>query len=307
MQRRRDEVVAERVHRHQRGQTDRVAEVVRVDAARERRARGRLSGDVADLVLAAQRPADEREHQPGEVGATSDAADDHVRVGVRELELLHRLLPDHGLVQEHVVEHGAERVVGVLALRRHFHGLGDRDPERARRVAGLRAAGLGAIRRRAVHGRAPGLHHRAPVGLLVVAGTDHVDLALEPEERARERQRRTPLARAGLGDEVRDPGLRVLVGLRHGRVRLVRAGGRDALVLVEELRGRAEGLLEAMRAEQRRRAPQPVRVTHGVGDRDLRLAAHLLPDQGHREQRRQVLRTGGLAGAGVQRRQWLTR
>ena len=174
-------------------------------------------------------------------------------------------------------------------------------------VAGLRAAGLGAIRRRAVHGRAPGLHHRAPVGLLVVAGADHVDLALEPEERARERQRRAPLARAGLGDEVRDPGLRVLVGLRHGRVRLVRARGRDAFVLVEDLRGRAERLLEPTRAVQRRRAPQPVRVTHGVGDRDLRLAAHLLPDQGHREQRRQVLRAGGLAGTGMQRRQWLTR
>ena len=48
-------------------------------------------------------------------------------------------------------------------------------------------------------GGAPGLDHRAPVGLLVVADADHEDLALEPEHAAGERQRRAPLARPGLG------------------------------------------------------------------------------------------------------------
>ena len=45
--RRRDEVVAERVHRHQRRQPGGVAEVVAVDAAGQRRAGGRLGGDEA--------------------------------------------------------------------------------------------------------------------------------------------------------------------------------------------------------------------------------------------------------------------
>ena len=173
-------------------------------------------------------------------------------------------------------------------------------------MRGLRAAGLRALRRRAVHGRAPGLHHRTPVGLLVVAGADHVDLALQPEQRAREGQRRTPLAGAGLGDELADPGLRVLVGLRHRRVRLVRARGREALVLVEDLRRRAELLLEAARAEQRRRAPQPVGVAHRVRDRDQRLGRDLLHDQPQREDRREVVGAGGLAGLRAQRRQRLT-
>ena len=156
-----------------------------------------------------------------------------------------------------------------------------------------------------MHGRAPGLHHRAPVGLLVVAGADHVDLALQPEQRAGEGQRGAPLAGAGLGDELADPGLRVLVGLRHGGVRLVRARGRDALVLVEDLRRRAELGLEAARAEQRRRAPQPVGVAHRVRDRDQRLGRDLLHDQPHREDRREVVGAGGLAGLRAQRRQRL--
>ena len=45
--RRRHEVVAERVHRHQRGQPDRVAEVVAVGAPGQGRAGGRLGGDEA--------------------------------------------------------------------------------------------------------------------------------------------------------------------------------------------------------------------------------------------------------------------
>src|SRR3954452_20842051 len=96
----------------------------------------------------------------------------------------------------------------------------------------LRAARLGAVARRAVHARAPRLHHRAPVGLLVIAGADHEDLALEPEQRAGEGERGAPLARAGLGCELLDAGLGVLVRLWDGGVGLVRAGRGDALVLV---------------------------------------------------------------------------
>src|SRR3954454_11738082 len=128
----------------------------------------------------------------------------------------------------------------------------------------LRAARLGAVARRAVHARAPRLHHRAPVRLLVVAGADHEDLALEPEQRAGERERRAPLPRAGLGTELLDAGLGVLVGLRHRGVRLVRAGRGYAFVLVEDARGGVERLLEPPGAVQRRRAPQLVRVADGV-------------------------------------------
>ena len=291
--------MAERVHRHQRRHPDRVAVVVAVDAAGQRRARRGLGGDDPRLAAGAQ----EGEHEAGEVRAAADAADHHVGDRLRQLELGDRLLPDHGLVQQHVVEHRAERVVALRVLGSDLDRLGDRDAERAGRVVGLRAAGLGEVARRAVHGRAPRLHHRAPVGLLVVARADHPDLALEPEQRARERERRPPLARAGLGRELLDPGLGVLVGLRDRRVDLVRAGRGDALVLVEDARGGVERLLEPVRAVQRRRAPQAVGVANGVGDRDLGLHRDLLADQAHREDRRQVVGPGGLARARAQRRQ----
>src|SRR3954463_13105351 len=102
-----------------------------------------------------------------------------------------------------------------------------------------------------MHRRSPGLHHRAAVGLLVVAGADHEDLALEPEQRAGERERRAPLARAGLGRELLDASLGVLVRLRDRGVRLVRAGRRDALVLVEDACGGVERLLEPAGAVER--------------------------------------------------------
>src|SRR5215211_1665000 len=59
------------------------------------------------------------------------------------------------------------------------------------------------------------------------------------------------------------------------------------------------------RAVERRRAPQLVRVADRVRDRDLRLLRDLLRDQPHREDRRQVVRSGGLAGARAERRQRL--
>ena len=135
---RRHEVVAERVHRHQRRHAHGVAVVVGVDAARERRARGRLGGDDAHVVAAPQ----EGEDEPGEVRAAADAADDHVGPRAGHLELRDRLLPDHRLVEQDVVEHGAQRVVARRVLRGHLDRLGDRDAQRAGRVLGLRAAGF---------------------------------------------------------------------------------------------------------------------------------------------------------------------
>ena len=59
------------------------------------------------------------------------------------------------------------------------------------------------VDRRRHHRRAPRLHQHPAVRLLLVRRAHHVDLALEVELRARERQRRAPLAGAGLGRETR--------------------------------------------------------------------------------------------------------
>ncbi len=153
-----------------------------------------------------------------------------------------------------------------------------------------------------MHGRTEGLHHRPPVRLLVVGGAHLPDLALEVELGAGERQRRAPLPGTGLGRQLRDARLRVVVRLRHRGVRLVGTGRAGALVLVVDPGRGAEGPLQAVRPVQRRRPPQPVDVEDLVGDRDVAVGGDLLRDEVHREQRRQVVGTDRLVGPRVQRR-----
>ena len=94
----------------------------------------------------------------------------------------------------------------------------------------------------------------------------------------------------------------VVVGLGDRGVRLVAPGGRDALPLVVDARGRPERLLQAMGPVEGRRPPEPVDVPHGLGDVDPPLLAHLLLDDLHREQRSEILRADGLERARVDHR-----
>ena len=297
----------ERVHRHQRREARGVAEVVAIRPAGERRAGRRLGGEEAHLRLAAQHLSHEGEAQSGEVRAAPHAADNHVRLLTCHLHLRGGLLTDDRLMQQHVIEHRAERVVRVFPPSRDLDRLGDGDAQRARGVcllvkprAGQRAGGT-------MHGGAPGLHHRAAVGLLVVGGADHEDLAVQPEQRAGERQGGSPLARARLGHQPPHTGAGVLVGLRDSRVRLVRAGRRDSLVLVVDVRRRIERRLEPPGAEQRRRPPALVDVADLIGDLHLGVLRDLLHDQPHGEDRREVRRPGRLQRLWVQRRERLAR
>ena len=148
--------------------------------------------------------------------------------------------------------------------------------------------------------RAPQLDHRAPERLLLVRDANHVHLALEADQLARERERASPLTGAGLGREPRPALLLVVVRLRHGGVRLVAAGRADALVLVEDARLRSHSLLEPARPVERRGTPEAVHVEDLLGDLDLRLLAYLLHDQRHREEGREVVRPDRLAGARMQ-------
>ena len=153
--RRRHEVVAERVHGEERGHADGVAEVVAVAAAGECWAGRRLGGDEAHLRLAAEHAAHEGERQPGEVRAAPDAADHDIRLVARQLHLLQRLLPDHGLVQADVVEHRAERVVRLRVARRDLHRLRDRDAESEPDwCSAMARPASGGVARGAVDGRA---------------------------------------------------------------------------------------------------------------------------------------------------------
>ena len=132
----------------------------------------------------------EREDQAAEVGAAAARGEDHVRIIARQGELLLRLLADDGLVQQHVVQHRSQAVLGILATGRLFHGLGDCQTERAGivRILGQGiAAGLGQVRRAGQNLGAPGLHHRPAERFLLVADLDHINPRFDSEHLGRER------------------------------------------------------------------------------------------------------------------------
>ena len=80
------------------------------------------------------------------------------------------------------------------------------------------------------------------------------------------------------------------------------AGHRHALVLVEDLGWRVQLALEPVCPAQRGRPVELVNLPHLIGYLDVAFLAHLLLDQLHRKQRRQVLRPQRLSGPGVERR-----
>ena len=239
-----------------------------------------------------RRLADERERQPGEVRPSAGAADHDVGVVVRELELGLGFLTDHGLVHQHVIQDGAQGVLRVLAWSGGLDRLGDGNAEASRRVGVLgedRASGVRLLGGARDAAGAERLHEPAPVRLLLVRDPDHEDVDLEPEDPSRERERRPPLAGAGLGRQARHALLLVVVRLGDRGIRLVRAGRRDALVLVVDACRRLERPLEPSSTVEGGRPPLPVHVAHLVGNHDALLGGDLLEDDRHGEERREIV------------------
>ena len=198
---RRHKGAAEGVHLDQRREMAGVAEVVSEAALGEAGAGGGLDGHDARVALALELAAQKGHHEAGKVRSAAGAADDDIGFVAGQRHLLDGFLADDGLVEQHVIQHAAERVLGVGVFGGHFDGLRDGDAERAVRVGMLGengAAAVGGVAGAGDDRSAEGFNQGAAIGLLVVADAHHVDLALETEERAGHGQRGTPLAGAGL-------------------------------------------------------------------------------------------------------------
>ena len=282
---RRDKTVPQRVHFQQRRGGRRVAEVIQIHAAGQRRACFGLDGDDANL-LALELVRQEGERQPGHVAPPADAPDHHVRILTGQLHLPAGLQADDGLMQEDVIQHAAQRVLRIVVRGGIFHRLADRDAQAPRGVRILgqdRAAGVGP---RAGAGNdlgAPGLHHDLAVRLLVMADLDHVHGALQIEQAAGQGQGASPLPGACLGRQPAHAGLLVVEGLRHSGIRLVASGGTRTFIFVVDVRGRIQHPFQPPGPVQRRRPPQPVDVSHRLRNRDLALGADFLQDEVHRK------------------------
>ena len=168
------------------------------------------------------------------------------------------------------------------------------------------AADFGLHRRRRRDARAIRAHHLAAERLLLVGALHHEDSAVETEERARHRKRRSPLARARLGRHALEPLRLRIVRLRDGGVELVGAGGVVALELVVYLRRCAERLFEEVRPHERRGAEHPVEVADRLRYLEKRRClVKLLRDKFVAEHVRKVLCRARRSGRGVEERRGL--
>ena len=152
-------------------------------------------------------------------------------------------------------------------------------------------------RRRRRNGSAVRAHHFAAERLLLVRALHHEHAAVEPEERARHRKRRSPLSRAGLGRHALQSLRLGVVGLRDGGVQLVRTRSVVALELVVYLRGRAQCLLEKVRSYKRRGTEHPVEIAYLLRNREeRRMVVKLLLDEIVAKHRRKVVGRARLEG-----------
>ncbi len=130
----RDEGAAQRVHLDQRREMAGVAEVV---SERPLVRLGQAAGSTATTRashLPFELAAEVRHDQAGEVRAAAGAADDHVGLVAGQRHLLDGFEPDDGLMQQHVIQHAAQRVLGVGILGGNFDGFRNGDAQRTRAI-----------------------------------------------------------------------------------------------------------------------------------------------------------------------------
>ena len=184
------EIVSQGEHLHQRRQASSVSIIVGIHTLGQGRAGSRFDRDQLD-ILASRLVREERECDTTEVGTAAAGSENHVRIIVHQRKLLAGLFTDDGLVQQNVIEHGAQRIVGILAAGRFFDGFRNRYSQRALRVGVFSqdfTARFGHVGRTRENLRAPGLHHRTAIGLLLVTDLDHVHTDFKTKHLAGKRQ-----------------------------------------------------------------------------------------------------------------------
>ncbi len=112
-----------------------------------------------------------------------------------------------------------------------------------------------------------------------------------------------PLAGAGFGGQPFDPLPLVVIGLGHGTVGLVAAGGRNPFILKVNPGLGPQFFFQKIGADQRRGPPDRPDVQDLLRDIDMAVGTHFLFEKPHRENGRHQIRGQRLIGGGIQRRQ----
>jgi len=196
--------------------------------------------------------------QAAKVRAATHATDDDVRLYASHLQLLKSLLPDDRLMQQDVVQHATQSIVGRLAGESHLDRLADGHPQATGIVLLVGEHGTargGLIAGAGGDGGTKHMHQGATAGLLLVADAHHEHLALDIEKVARHRQSAAPLACTGLCSQGLDALCLVVKGLGHGCIWLVAAGRAGAFILEKDLGRCFQGSFQPNRTHQWRGPP----------------------------------------------------
>ena len=253
----------------------------------------------------------ERESDATEVTAATEASNDLVGIFACHLHLLLSLQADDGLMERHVVEHGAERIFAAGGRRSELDGLRDSCAERAGMVWIARndiLSGARRHRRRALHRSAKGTHEVRAIRLLLHRDLHLIDGSLQSVEFGGVGQGTAPLSGTGLCRDVRVAFLLAVVALWECRVDLVRAEWVRTLVLEVDVGAGAESLLEGVGADERCGAIVSILLLNLFRDVDpgvclvkLLLRAFEVEDVG------EILSLHGLMSLGVQWRERFVR
>ena len=215
--------------------------------------------------------AHEGEGDAAEVAAAAEAGDDHIGIFAGLLHLLLGFKADDGLMDGHVVEHRAQRVLTVRCGSSELHGFRDGRSQRAGMawVAGDDIL-TGTCRHRGgtCHSSTKRAHDGRAVGLLLHGDLHLIDGSLQSEHRSRIAQRCTPLAGTRLCGDVGGAFLLSVVALGQGRVDLVRAQRVHRLVLEVDVGRCSESFFQRIGTHQRRGAVVLVLLQHLFGDGD---------------------------------------
>ena len=303
---RRDEARAERVHLGERADLAGIAEVVGVLTASEARAACRFHSENIVVGFATELFTDEWAHETTEVRTTAGATDDEVGLHAELVECSLGFETDHGLVQQHLVQHGTENVAVTRLLHGGFHGFRNGAAEATR---GAREFGVDLLADFGGHGRrrgdacTVGAHHFAAERLLFVGNLHHIDLAVQSEEGGGHGKCRAPLACTRFGGHALETLLLGVVGLRNGGVELVATAGVVAFELVVDVRRGAKRLFQEVGADERGGAVHLVESQDVFGNFEVGgIVVEFLLDELVAEHGLQVFESHGLAGTRVQER-----
>ena len=306
---RRLEAVAQGKHGKERGHAGLVAKVILEFSLGQLGAGVRFGRNEAGLLAVLDVVPHEREGQAAEVGAAAEAGNHDIRILAGQGHLLFGFQADDGLVQAHVVEHGAQGILAVRGAHGQFDGLGDGAAQGAL-VVGV--AGDDVLTGTGTHGRgrrdggAEGLHDGAAERLLLIAHLDHIDSAVYAEFLGGIAEGTAPLAGTGFSGEVGNALLLGIIGLGDGAVELMAAGGAHGFVLEVDVSGGAQGGFQFIGSHQRGAAVGGVLLAYFFGDGDPFVGlVQFLVGAGLAEDGIQVFGFEGLPGGRVQERQRL--